>query len=329
MHTYGNLFKIQTWGASHTAEMGVVINGVPPGIPISTDDFLPDLLRRKAGAKGTTPRLEDDIPEIKAGVFNAYTTGAPIHISFKNKAQNSKDYMCREFSRPGHADFVADKKYKGFQDSRGGGFFSGRMSVLLVAAGVLAKKILGDEIKISAEITEIGGSKDFDAVIENAIKNHDSLGARVQCTVNRLPIGWGEPVFNSVESLISHLVFAIPGAKAIAFGSGFEADRMTGSEYNDCMIDETGKTETNHNGGINGGISNGNPLEFSVNFKPTPSIAKAQKTWNPVSGQSESMKIYGKHDVCYALRTPVIVEAVTAIVLAELSMYDKAQNING
>lgn len=325
MHTYGKLFQIHTYGSSHGSELGIIVEGLPAGIPISKDDFTEDLLRRKSGAKGTTPRLENDEPEIVAGVLNGYTTGAPVMIRFENKSHDSSDYAQRQFPRPGHADFVAEKKFGGFQDARGGGFFSGRMTLLLVAAGVLAKKILSD-LKFHAEITEVGGSKDIEQQLDKAIAENDSLGARIHCQVDNMPIGWGEPNFYSIESAISQLVFAIPGAKAIAFGSGDQAHAMKGSEYNDAILDEKGKTQTNHNGGINGGISNGNPLIFSVKFKPTSSIAKSQNTYNPETKQVESLQVKGKHDVCYALRAPVIVEAVAAIALADLSMIQKAKH---
>lgn len=249
-----------------------------------------------------------------------------MHIVFKNKAQDSSEYTERKFPRPGHADFVAEKKYKGFQDPRGGGFFSGRMTVLLVAAGVIAKKTLGETVNIKSEISSVGGEKCFDALLEETIQNKDSLGAQIKCVIDGLPVGLGEPAFSSVESLISHMVFSIPGAKAIAFGSGFDAHEMKGSEFNDVILDESGKTSSNHNGGINGGITNGNFLEFSVNFKPTSSIGQFQKTWNPETGNQEDMQIHGKHDVCYALRAPVIVEAVSAIVLTDLYLQHKARN---
>ncbi|MEA1873388.1 MAG: chorismate synthase [Bacteroidota bacterium] len=324
MHTYGNFFQIHTWGSSHAAELGVVIDGVPAGIPMSEADFFEDLLRRKAGAKGTTPRLETDEPEIISGVYQGNTTGAPIHIRFRNAAHDSSVYEERKIPRPGHADFAANVKFGANQDTRGGGFFSGRMTVLLVAAGVVAKKIM-PQLEISADITHVGGSANIENALDEAIKHQDSLGARIKCVVNNLPIGIGEPNFNSIESMISHLVFAIPGAKAIAFGSGEAADVMRGSEYNDLIINAEGKTKTNHAGGVNGGISNGNPLIFSVKFKPTSSIVKAQETFNPETNQQEMLSVKGKHDVCYALRAPVIVEAVAAIALVDLLFAHKAR----
>jgi chorismate synthase len=325
MHAYGNIFKIQTWGVSHTQHIGVVIDGVPAGMNLSLDDFAVDLNRRKAGFKGTTPRVESDIPEILSGVLNGKTTGSPVHIQFDNEKFESKDYIERDFYRPGHADFAAQQKYSGFQDKRGGGFFSGRMTVLLVAAGVLAKKILGSNVEIRAEITHVGGKKKYDNILQQAIKEKDSLGARIECQISGVSAGIGEPVFNSIESVISHLAFAIPGVKAIAFGDGEKASEMKGSEFNDVIIDEFGKTETNHNGGINGGLSNGNPIVFSLQFKPTSSIGRLQKSWNTESASIEEILVTGKHDVCYALRAPVIVEAVAAIALTDLIMMQNAR----
>ncbi len=324
MHTYGKYFQIHTWGSSHATELGVVIEGVPAGITLAEDDFIRDLARRKAGAKGTTPRLETDEPEIVSGLYHGKTTGAPVHIRFRNAAHDSSEYDKRKIPRPGHADFAANVKFFGHQDDRGGGFFSGRMTILLVAAGVIAKKIM-PRLKISAEITHVGGNVNIQQALDEAIQQKDSLGARIQCKVENLSTGIGEPNFDSVESMISHLVFSIPGAKAIAFGSGERAQEMRGSEFNDVIVNAEGKTKTNHNGGVNGGITNGNPLVFSVKFKPTSSIAKPQQTFNPETKQIETLTVKGKHDVCYALRAPVIVEAVAAIALVDLFFAQKAK----
>lgn len=319
MNSFGNNFRISLWGASHTKYLGVVIDSVPPGIELNENMFAEDLDRRKAGAKGTTKRHEKDLPEILSGTLNGKTTGGPLHISFKNSDYNSKEYEKRSYPRPGHADFAAEKKYNGFQDSRGGGFFSGRMTVLLVAAGIVAKKILPD-ISFDAKIKSVGGKTEFENILDKAEQEGDTLGAEVECCINGLSAGYGEPFFYSLESVISSLVFAVPGAKAIAFGSGFDADKYKGSEFNDLIEDSSGKTKTNHSGGINGGISNGNPVVFSVKFKPTSSIKKAQETWNPETNRKEALKIKGRHDLCYAIRTPVILESVAAIALADLKL---------
>ena len=328
MNSFGRLFKIAIFGESHGEAVGVVIDGCPPGIALSADDMVPDLARRKSGARGTTPRQESDRPEIVSGLFDGHTTGAPLTVLFKNENTLSGDYKnLVEHPRPGHADWVAGQKFDGFQDYRGGGHFSGRITLGLVAAGAVAKKILKG-IEITAQITEIGGCADaekFPDVIEEALRNQDSVGGIVECTVENLPAGWGEPFFDSAESLISHAAFSIPAIKAIEFGAGFGAAKMKGSEHNDPILDASGKTATNRAGGINGGITNGNPLVFRVAVKPTASISSPQQTFNTASGRVEELVVKGRHDACIALRVPVIVEAVTAIVLADLAMIRQAR----
>ena len=306
--------------------MGIVIDGCPPGIPISAADFVTDIERRKGGIqKGTTPRKEDDIPVFLSGVFNDKTTGAPLALSFANNNTRSSDYeKLRSFPRPGHADFVAHEKFNGFEDYRGGGHFSGRLTVCLVAAGVLAKKILAQSnIYCEASIKEIGGETDLDKGLQKAIDAKDSVGGIVECVVKDLPIGLGEPFFNSAESLISHAVFSIPAIKGIEFGAGFAAAKMFGSEHNDAILNKEGKTQTNHAGGIVGGITNGNELVFRVVVKPTSSTPKEQQTLNVESNEVESFSVKGRHDLCIALRVPVVLEAVTAMVLADLILQTK------
>jgi chorismate synthase len=338
MNTFGNNFKVSIFGESHGPVIGVTVDGVFAGIPLSEEDFLEDILRRKAGALGTTPRAEEDVPEIVSGVYDGYTTGAPLTIIFHNNDVHSEDYETfREHPRPGHADFTANIKFGGYNDIRGGGHFSGRLTLGVVAAGVVAKRML-HFATFHSGIRELGGSADratWQKALEDAKAEGDSLGAVVECVVDRLPIGMGEPFWDSVESRISHAIFSIPGVRGIEFGDGFLAAGMKGSEHNDlfpehqcchgegghhheechCQHDEgeehhcCGRHKriqppvTNHAGGVNGGITNGNPLVFRVAFKPTSSIAKAG--------------IPGRHDVCFALRTPVIVEAMAAIVLAD------------
>ncbi len=323
MNSFGRIFKISIYGESHGNQVGVMIDGCPAGLAISEDDFTEDILRRKSGAKGTTPRIEDDKPILVSGVFNGFTTGAPILISFQNKNIKSDDYKdLFSFPRPGHADFTAKMKYGGFNDYRGGGHFSGRLTLGLVAAGVIAKKLI-KPVSVNAKIVEAGGEPDVEKAIDNAIKNEDSIGGVVECKAENISVGLGEPFFDSVESLLSHIVFSIPAIKGIEFGSGFHATKMYGSEHNDQLIDVSGKTLTNFAGGINGGITNGNPLVFRVAVKPTSSISKAQQTINLNTGQKEELKIKGRHDVCIALRVPVIIEAVTAIVLADLMLLEQ------
>ena len=310
--------------------MGVTIDGCPAGLPLAADDFTADLERRKGGSKGTTPRKEDDIPHIKTGVFNRRTTGAPITILFDNANVRSADYeKQRDIPRPGHADFVAHQKAGGFEDYRGSGHYSGRLTVCLVAAGVIAKKVLppplkgGAGVSIISEILEIGGEKDLEAGLQKAIDAKDSVGGIIECRVNNLPVGLGEPFFDSAESLISHAVFAIPAVRAIEFGTGSSAARMFGSEHNDAILDATGKTRTNHAGGIVGGLTNGNELVFRIAVKPTSSTPKPQESLNWETNTVENFSVKGRHDLCIALRVPVILEAVTAIVLADLLLLEQ------
>jgi chorismate synthase len=326
MNSFGRIFRISILGESHGPAVGVVIDGCPAGIPISPDDFEFDLGRRKSGAKGTTPRTEEDLPNLVSGLFNGYTTGAPITVLFENRNVRSSDYSrMRDVPRPGHADFVASRKFGGYQDFRGGGHFSGRLTLALVAAGVVAKKILG-KMTIRAILVEAGGMKDIEKAVERAIEMDDSIGGIVECRVNHVPVGLGEPFFDSLESQLSHIVFAIPAIKGIEFGSGFAATTMKGSEHNDNILETTGKTETNHAGGINGGISNGNELLFRVAVKPTSSTSQVQQTMNMKSGRVEELEIKGRHDKCIALRVPPVLEAATAIVMADFMLME--QNIN-
>jgi len=323
MNSFGRLLRISIFGESHGKSVGVTIDGCPAGLPVSAEDFMADLTRRKSGAKGTTPRTEADEPHFISGVFKGKTTGAPLTILFENTNIKPKDYSnLREQPRPGHADFVAQKKFGGYGDYSGGGHFSGRLTVALVAAGVIAKKII-QPIEVSARILEVGGQKDKAAAIDEAVANKDSIGGLIECTASQMPVGLGEPFFDPVESLISHIIFAIPATKGIEFGSGFTAARMKGSEHNDLIVSAEGKTQTNHAAGINGGISNGNDLVFRVAIKPTSSIGLAQNTFNFANGAVEELKVEGRHDACIALRIPPVIEAATAIVLADLMLIEQ------
>jgi hypothetical protein len=340
MNTFGRKFRVSIFGESHGEAIGVVIDGVQPGISISEEDFLNDIIRRKSGPKGTTPRIEADVPELLSGVYNGHTTGAPMTVLFRNKNTHSTDYrLFNAIPRPGHADYTASVKWLDFNDPRGGGHFSGRLTLPIVAAGVVAKKMIG--YSVSAELIEVGGVSKaeamagaststgiWDNVISEVMKERDSVGGIVECTVKNVPAGLGEPFFDSVESLISHAIFAIPGVRGIEFGDGFNAARMRGIEHNDPFdtifndspnMNFSARPSKNGAGGINGGITNGNPILFRVAFKPTSSIGKPQKTFNFSTGQMTELRIPGRHDACFALRTPVIVEAMTAIVLADLT----------
>lgn len=338
MNTFGRNFRVSIFGESHGPQIGIVLDGVPAGIQLSEEDLMTDILRRKSGAKGTTPRIEADQPNIVSGVYQGYTTGAPLAILFTNTNTKSKDYsILLDMPRPGHADAVAAVKWFSFQDYRGGGHFSGRITLPVVAAGAIARKILAEATAsdqthvetdgIKAEIIELGGIPKSDSdkwqdALDQAIREGDSLGAIVECKVEGLDIGYGEPFWDSVESLISHAVFAIPGVRAVEFGDGFEAARMKGSQHNDPLGEDM-RPLKNGAGGVNGGISNGAPVVFRVAFKPTSSIRKEQTTWNVAKDAPDVLSVPGRHDVCFALRTPVVVEAMTAIVLADLALVRK------
>lgn len=323
MNTFGRLFRISLFGESHGRCVGVLIDGCPAGLPLSVDDFLPDLDRRKSGRPGTTPRKEEDIPSIMSGLFEGRTTGAAIVILFENKDVDSSSYdSFRVTPRPGQADFVAIRKYGGFNDYRGGGIFSGRLTAALVAAGVIAKEVI-HPARVEAGLLEAGGSVDIDGAIEAAVRNRDSVGGIVECRAKGLPVGLGEPLIDSAESLLGHLIFAIPGIKGVEFGAGFAGSRMTGSEYNDEIVSTTGETKTNNAGGINGGITNGNELVLRVAVRPTASISKSQSTIDMETGERRRLSVEGRHDACFAVRVPVVVEAATAIVMADLMLLEQ------
>ena len=326
MNTFGTIFRISIFGESHGESVGVVIDGCPAGIPLKHSDFNADFARRRSGAKGTTPRREADIPRIMSGVFNELTSGAPLMIMFENSNTRSRDYTnLIETPRPGHADFTAEQKFGGYQDFRGGGHFSGRLTLGLVAAGVIAKKMI-TPVQVVTKLLEVGGSADIEAAVDRAMEAGDSIGGIVECTISQVPVALGEPFFDSVEAVMSHMVFSIPAIKGIEFGSGFRAAKMTGSEHNDNIISTDGITETNHAGGINGGISSGNDIVFKAVVKPTSSIHQVQRTMNMKSGEMEQLAVEGRHDTCIALRVPVVVEAAAAVVLADLML--RAQKIN-
>ncbi len=323
MNSFGRLFRISIYGESHGKEVGILIDGCPAGFSLDEADFEKDLLRRKSGARGTTPRLESDRPYIKSGLFKGKTTGAPMLITFENTDVRSRDYdSLKDVPRPGHADFAAREKYGGFNDYRGGGFFSGRITLGVVTAGVVAKKII-KPITVKATLIEAGGDTNIERAVDKAIEIKDSIGGIIKCEANHVPSGLGEPFFDSVESVISHMIFSIPAVKGIEFGAGFGAARMRGSEHNDLIIDTGGKTGTNHAGGINGGITNGNPITFRVVVKPTSSISLPQRTINLKTGKLTDLVIEGRHDTCIALRVPVVVECATAIVLADLMLQEQ------
>ena len=321
-NSFGNNFKIEIYGGSHTESLGVIISGVPAGIELTEADFEADLARRRSGAKGTTPRKEGDVPHIVSGTASGVTTGEKLEVVFYNENTRSGDYdRLRNHPRPSHADLTARHKYGEGFDLRGGGIFSGRMTLLLVAAGVVAKKIAKAEY--TSRITELGGCTDsskFDEVVAAAHHTGDSVGGVIECTVTGAGRDLGEPFFDSTESLIAHLLFSVPAVKGVEFGAGFSAARMRGSEHNDPIIDSEGHTATNNAGGIVGGITNGNEIVVRAAVKPTASISRPQPTFNFENGQVEELIIKGRHDVCITLRAAVVVEAAIAIALADLKL---------
>ena len=280
MNSFGVVFRLSLFGESHGPAIGIVVDGCPPGLTISPDDFLPDLSRRQSGSKGTTLRREPDLPEILSGVLDGVTTGAPVTLVTRNSDKISSDYdEFKQVPRPGHADFVSKVKFSGFSDMRGSGHFSGRITWGLVAAGVIAKKIAATS-EIKAKLISAGGSADIEKAIDDAIASNDSIGGIIECRIIKPPLGVGEPFFYSFESALSHLVFSIPAIKGIEFGAGFSAASMKGSQHNDPFVDSSGKTATNNAGGINGGITNGNEIVFRVVVKPTSSTGVDQNTFN-------------------------------------------------
>ncbi len=320
MNSFGRIFRVTLFGESHGIQIGVVVDGCPAGIDLCEDDLAHDFARRRAGGRGTTPRIEPDLPRIVSGVFNGKTTGAPITIVFENTNTKSGDYAnLWNQPRPGHADLTGQRKYGKFNDPRGGGHFSGRITLGIVAAGVIAKKIISP-LTIQAQLIEAGGSENITEAVEKAIEDKDSIGGIIECVCSNVQPTLGEPFFDSAEALISHMIFAVPATKGIEFGSGFAAARMKGSEHNDEIIDAEGTTRTNYSAGINGGITNGNDIVFRVPIKPTSSIGVWQETFNFKSQSVEPLLIEGRHDACIALRIPVVIECATAIALADMAL---------
>ena len=320
MNSFGRNFRVEIFGESHGASIGIVVDGCPPGISIGAEDFEADLARRRSGAAGTTLRRETDSPRILSGIYNGKSTGSPICCIFENSDTRSQDYEAfQSIPRPGHADLVSSLKYGGFADPRGSGHFSGRVTVGLVAAGSIAKKIL-DPAVFATRLISVGSRKDIEACVAEASKAGDSVGALLEVRVSGLIRGLGEPFFDACESLIAHLVFAVPGVRGVEFGDGFFAACMKGSEHNDPIVDAKGGTKRNGAGGVNGGISNGNDLVFRAAIKPTSSISLPQETFNFATGTMGSLVIEGRHDACIGLRSAVVIEAAAAIALADLKL---------
>lgn len=327
MNTEGRIFRVSLFGESHGPAVGAVLDGVPPGLPLTGADFSADLARRRSGAAGTTERREPDEPEILSGVFEGRTTGTPVCILFRNRDTRSSDYAAfTSIPRPGHADFTGSVRYRGFQDPHGSGHFSGRVTAGLVAAGVVAKKLLSG-VEFETRILEAGGNPDAAAEAARAAEAGDSVGALVEIRARGLPAGLGEPFFDAVESRLAGALFAVPGVRGVEFGDGFAAARMRGSAHNDPLVSLEGRTARNGAGGLNGGITNGNELVVRVAVKPASSIRAAQRTMDFSTGGMADLSVPGRHDACIALRAAVVLEAACAVCLADFALLARTYDL--
>jgi chorismate synthase len=320
MNSFGRIFRVEIFGESHGPAVGVIVDGCPPGIPFSVASLDADLARRRPGAAGTTERVEAAPPEILSGTYEGRTTGSPILIVMRNADTRSQDYEAfKRIPRPGHADFTSRLKFGGFSDPRGSGHFSGRVTAGIVAAGALAKLVLGG-VAFATRVVEAGGRKDIEAAAAEAKLAGDSIGGLVEIRVSGLPAGLGEPFFDAAESVLAHALFAVPAVRGVEFGDGFAAARMRGTEHNDPFVDRDGRTSKNGSGGINGGITNGNEIVARVAVKPASTISAPQRTLDFESGEAAILAPGGRHDACIALRAAVVLEAACAIALADLSL---------
>lgn len=328
--TYGENLKISIFGQSHSEAIGVVIDGLPAGFEVDMDELGEFLSRRAPGqGKHTTSRKEPDRPEFLSGLAGGKTCGAPLAALIRNTNTRSSDYdNIRDIPRPGHADFAARVKYGGAEDVSGGGHFSGRLTAPLCIAGGIALQILKEKgITVKAEIKEIGGKKDgFLETVEEARLDADSVGGVIECVIEGVPAGYGNPMFGGVENKIASCVFGIPAVKGVEFGAGFEAARMRGSENNDeFYYEEDGRvrTRTNNHGGILGGITTGMPIVFRAAFKPTPSIGKPQKSISFSEKKDAVLEIKGRHDPCVVMRAVPCIEAAAAITVLDIILGGK------
>jgi len=329
-NSFGNTVTVTLFGESHGDEIGAVLDGMAPGIEVSEEFIASQLSKRRPQGPTETARVEPDKFRIVSGVFNGYTTGAPICILIPNENTCSADYETfRGVARPSHADYTAHIKYNGFEDYRGGGHFSGRITAALVAVGAIAIQALAKKgIVIDTHIISCGGSTDSEQAILKAKLAGDSVGGKVQTIITGLEAGVGEPWFDSLEGVIAKAVFAIGGVKGVEFGAGFRFAEMRGSEANDpfCIKNGTIETITNNNGGINGGISNGVPIVFNTAVKPTPSIAREQQSVNFLTGKEQTLEIKGRHDPAIVRRICVVIDSITALVLCDMLALKTAQN---
>jgi chorismate synthase len=324
-NSFGQIFRITTWGESHGKAIGVVIDGCPAGIEICEEEIQQELEKRAPGRSPlTSPRKEPDRAEILSGVFEGKTTGTPISIIIFNQDVDSSKYEpIKNLLRPGHANYTYLKKY-GIFDYRGAGRASARETACRTAAGAIAKKfLLSLGIVPKAYIKEIGGRKDYEEILHRAKEEGDSLGGVVEVEVSDLPAGLGEPIYHKIEALLAQAMLSLPACKGFEMGCGFAAARMRGSEHNDSFV-ALGKTETNHAGGTLGGITNGMPLVFRVAFKPTSSIFKIQKTVT-LEGEPANFElpVGSRQDPCIVLRAVSVVEAMTALVLADTLLLNR------
>ena len=332
-NTFGQLFRITTFGESHGPAVGVVIDGCPAGLVITREEIQMELDKRRPGqSKLTTQRQEEDRVEILSGVFENKTLGTPIALLVRNQDAQSESYeSIKDKYRPGHADYVYDVKY-GFRDWRGGGRASARETLARVAAGAIAKKLLSQiGVKIVGEVAQVGNVADqneFAREIENARANGDSVGGIVKVTIKNVPVGLGEPVFDKLSADLAKAMVSIPAVKGFEIGDGFSCVEKFGSENNDELEIRNNqiRTKTNHAGGIVGGISNGEDIMMRVAFKPTSSIAKTQRTVDSC-GREVDIEVHGRHDPCVALRAVPIVEAMAALVLADHYLLSKSNKI--
>ncbi len=356
--TFGTQFTITTWGESHGTAIGVVVDGCPAGLSLSVNDIQNFLNRRKPGqGKFTTSRQEADCAEILSGVFEGRTTGTPISILVRNEDQYPKDYSnIKNCYRPGHADYTYDKKY-GFRDYRGGGRSSGRETIGRTAAGAVASKILAElGIKVTAYTRSIGTisvpvseyhyeqifenafympnndyAKKASEYLENCIKEQDSVGGIVECVISGMPAGIGEPVFQKLDAALAGAVLSVGAVKGVEIGDGFRAALAKGSTNNDafCTKDNGSHVlkETNHSGGILGGISDGSPIILRAALKPTPSIAQEQKTVTK-DGENTTLSITGRHDPVIVPRAVVVIESMAAITVLDMLMQNMSANMD-
>lgn len=361
-NNFGTNISMTIFGESHGPCIGIILDGLPAGFKINLERIKEDMEKRKAKGSISTQRHEDDEVKIVSGFFNGYTTGTALTILIQNKNTQSKDYSDIQYRlRPGHADFSAYEKYHGFQDYRGGGHFSGRLTAPIVAAGSICRQILetkniliGSHIEqlyalhdapFSNNIDELKkqiqtlNKKEFATLDEQVAQNmeqaileakneQDSIGGILESAIINLPAGIGEPFFDSIESILAHLLFSIPAVKGVSFGAGFQMAAKKGSEANDAFImNDTIQTKTNNNGGINGGISNGMPIIIHTCIKPTPSIYKAQETVDYKTKESQTLNIKGRHDPCILHRARIVVDSMIAFGILDLLMSNNANNI--